>query len=429
MIGQPPARDGKVRFGVFEADLRTGELRKLGILIRLQSQPFKVLAILLTHPGEIVTRDELRLQIWGSETVVDFDHSLGSAVNKVREALCDSAERPHYIETLAKRGYRFAAPVQFVDDASADAAASPKPASSSPEAIILGGDQGAESRNEGRRMTISAAFALAVAGSLAIGLFSGAWLSRRDAQSKSDTAGKHRQLRAFWAEVLRSPEPPIVVFSNAVFVGRPETGLRYFNPEVDAHTPTEDLYTGVGEVLAIADLSDMLHSLNRSIVVKRSRLLTWDQTKNRDLVFVGSPSENLSLRDLPTSQDFVFRAMGRGEPRPGDLALVNVHPLPGEPGFFFASASLPLAEDYALVTLQPGPHPGQNMLMLAGTTTLGTQAATEFVCQDEDAGRLRARLGVTSTGDLPPFSAVLRVQVTGGVPVPIGIAAIRSHRK
>jgi DNA-binding winged helix-turn-helix (wHTH) protein len=409
-----------VRFGGFEADLRTGELRKFGTRIRLQSQPFKVLALLLSHPGEIVTREELRLHIWGSETVVDFDHSLGTAVNKVREALRDSAENPRYIETWAKRGYRFAAEVEFVDDAAPDAAA---------EQVLIPGaaEQTAGARKEGRGMT--AALALTIAGSLAVGLFLGALLFRGDAQSKPDPGGRHRQLRAFWAGVLSSPEPPIVVFSNAVFVGRPETGMRYFKPEVDAHAATEDFYTGVGEVQAVAHLSDALHSLNRSIVVKRSRLLTWDQTRNHDLVFVGSPSENLSLRDVPASQDFIFRAMGPGEPREGDLALVNEHPLPGEPKAFFASASLPLVEDYALVTLQPGPHPGQNLLILAGTTTLGTQAAAEFVCQDEGTDSLRTRLAAASAGDLPPFSAVVRVQVTGGVPVPVGIAAIRSHRK
>jgi Tol biopolymer transport system component/DNA-binding winged helix-turn-helix (wHTH) protein len=115
MIEQIPTRLAKIRFGVFETDLRAGELRKCGIRIKLQSQPFKLLAILLTHAGEIVTREELRQQIWGSETVVNFDHSLGTAVNKVREALSDSAENPHYIETLAKRGYRFIAPVERLD--------------------------------------------------------------------------------------------------------------------------------------------------------------------------------------------------------------------------------------------------------------------------------------------------------------------------
>jgi Tol biopolymer transport system component/DNA-binding winged helix-turn-helix (wHTH) protein len=115
MLEQIPTHWGRIRFGVFETDLRAGELRKSGIRIKLQSQPFKLLAILLSHAGEIVTREELQQQIWGAETVVNFDHSLGTAVNKVREALGDSAENPRYIETLAKRGYRFIAPVERLD--------------------------------------------------------------------------------------------------------------------------------------------------------------------------------------------------------------------------------------------------------------------------------------------------------------------------
>jgi Tol biopolymer transport system component/DNA-binding winged helix-turn-helix (wHTH) protein len=133
MLEQIPTHLGKIRFGVFEVDLRTGELRKCGIRIKLQSQPCKLFAILLSHAGEIVTREELQQQIWGSETVVNFDHSLGTAVNKVREALGDSAENPHYIETLAKRGYRFIAAVQVLD--SPETSASSKPALS-PEAVL-----------------------------------------------------------------------------------------------------------------------------------------------------------------------------------------------------------------------------------------------------------------------------------------------------
>lgn len=104
----------KVRFGVFEADLRSGELRKHGIRIHLQRQPFKILAALVERPGDLITREELRQRIWGPETVVDFDHSLGTAVNKLREALCDSADTPQFIETLAKRGFRFIAPVEAI---------------------------------------------------------------------------------------------------------------------------------------------------------------------------------------------------------------------------------------------------------------------------------------------------------------------------
>lgn len=98
-------------FGLFEIDLGSGELWKAGFRVKLQSQPFKVLATLIERPGQVVTREELQSRLWGKDTVVDFDHSLGTAINKIREALGDSAENPRFIETLARRGYRFIAPV------------------------------------------------------------------------------------------------------------------------------------------------------------------------------------------------------------------------------------------------------------------------------------------------------------------------------
>ncbi len=101
-----------VRFGVFEVDRTAGELRKSGARIRLQEQPFQVLALLLDRPGDVVTREELREKLWAADTFVDFDHSLNTAINKVREALGDSASSPRYIETLARRGYRFLATVE-----------------------------------------------------------------------------------------------------------------------------------------------------------------------------------------------------------------------------------------------------------------------------------------------------------------------------
>lgn len=106
----PPART--IRFGVFEADLAAAELRKSGVRIRLQEQPFQVLVYLLERPGTVVSREELRQRLWPADTFVDFDHSLNTAVNKFREALGDSASSPRYVETLARRGYRFVAPVQ-----------------------------------------------------------------------------------------------------------------------------------------------------------------------------------------------------------------------------------------------------------------------------------------------------------------------------
>ncbi|SRR6266496_716429 len=103
-----------LRFGIFEADLAAGELRKNGIKIRLQEQPFQILALLLERPGELVTRQDLRHKLWSNDTFVDFDHSLNTAINKLREALGDSASGPRFVETVARRGYRFLASVEQV---------------------------------------------------------------------------------------------------------------------------------------------------------------------------------------------------------------------------------------------------------------------------------------------------------------------------
>jgi TolB-like protein/DNA-binding winged helix-turn-helix (wHTH) protein/Tfp pilus assembly protein PilF len=106
---------GRLRFGIFELDLRAGELRKHGLRVRLQEQPFQILVMLLDHPGEIVTREELQKRLWSADTFVDFDHGLNKAINKIREALGDSAESPRFVETVARRGYRFLAEVKLVD--------------------------------------------------------------------------------------------------------------------------------------------------------------------------------------------------------------------------------------------------------------------------------------------------------------------------
>jgi cholera toxin transcriptional activator len=106
-----------LRFSVFEVDLDAGELRKNGRRIRLQEQPFQVLTALLQNAGQVVTREELREKIWPADTFVDFDHSLNTAVNKIRESLNDSASSPRFVETLARRGYRFIAPVDTLPPA------------------------------------------------------------------------------------------------------------------------------------------------------------------------------------------------------------------------------------------------------------------------------------------------------------------------
>jgi DNA-binding winged helix-turn-helix (wHTH) protein len=112
---ETPARNHPTRFGAFEVDFRSGELHKHGIRLKLQDQPFHLLALLLEHPGDVVTREELRQKLWPADTFVDFDTGLNSAIKKLRDALGDSAEEPRYIETLPRRGYRFIAHVENGD--------------------------------------------------------------------------------------------------------------------------------------------------------------------------------------------------------------------------------------------------------------------------------------------------------------------------
>src|SRR5215472_5767733 len=107
-----------IRFGCFEVDLRTREIRKRGIKVRLQDQPFEVLAALLERPGQLVTREQLQARIWAGNTFVDFDRGLNKAINRIREALGDAAATPRFIETYSRRGYRFIAPINDVHAAS-----------------------------------------------------------------------------------------------------------------------------------------------------------------------------------------------------------------------------------------------------------------------------------------------------------------------
>src|ERR1700685_720064 len=122
---QRPRPPSVMRFGTYEVSRQSGEVRKAGLRVRVQQQPMKLLEILLEHPGEVVTREELRSRVWPNESFGDFDQALNIAIGKLRSALGDSAENPRFIETLPKRGYRFIAEVSVID---ADAPKKPESA-------------------------------------------------------------------------------------------------------------------------------------------------------------------------------------------------------------------------------------------------------------------------------------------------------------
>ena len=263
----------------------------------------------------------------------------------------------------------------------------------------------------------------AALGLLAVVVLLGVVLGIRQAEhGQSAAARTDGPVYVFWRGFLQSSEEPLVVFSNAEFVGRPETGLRYYRPDQDASASVFDHYTGVGEVISIHELDQVFARLGRPVQLKRGRLLNWDDAKNRDLVFLGSPSENLSLRELSLGREFRFETM-TDAPRKGDLGIVNLHPAAGEAPVYLGSRDLPITEDYAVVELAPGPTKAR-ILMLAGTTTFGTHGAVEFVCDPDHIRDLLPRVR-DQAGGLVPFTALLRVKVSRGVPVDSALVALR----
>jgi len=201
--------------------------------------------------------------------------------------------------------------------------------------------------------------------------------------------------------------------------------MRYYNRAKDSSAVITDHYTGVGEVLAVHALDSVFGRLHQQIRVKRGSLFSLDDAKNNDLIFIGSPSENLTLLELPNTEEFTFKQITSG-PRTGTMEIINVHPGSGEPKEFLPS--LPddsLSEDYSVIALKRGLNPAHSVLILAGATTIGTQAAVEYVCQQDSLEQLLLRLSVSNSGELKPFEAVIRVKVAKGVPVGSELVALR----
>jgi len=279
------------------------------------------------------------------------------------------------------------------------------------------------------RKWLAAVILLSVLLSAVVAVAMDRFLNRRTAEARLDTEGTEAPtvLRVFWKGFLTAPQEPWVIFSNAAFVGRPDSGMRYFKSSRDGQAHILDHYTGVGEVLAVHALDNVFMKLHQPIRVKRGSLFSLDDAKNNDLIFIGSPSENLTLLEIPSTKEFVFRQIASG-PRAGNVEIVNVHPGADEPKSFLATPSdEALADDYSVVALVKGLNPSRSELILAGTTTIGTQAAVEYVCQPDNLQQLLLRLSVSNSGELKPFEAVIHVKVTRGVPVGSELVALRKE--
>jgi hypothetical protein len=259
-----------------------------------------------------------------------------------------------------------------------------------------------------------------------------------------------REVEPLWGDLLRSSEPILVVYSNTLFQGTVEEGMKLFKP-LDApgsslgspsipqneteqsKEPVTELYTGIGEVMGSYFLGDFFARLGHASRVKRSLLLTWEDLKTENIVVLGSPAENFFLRDLPQKQDFIFK------PMPDDngnetFGILNTNPQPDEQRRYIAKQDGPsrsqISEDYAVVSLLQGLDGKKRMLILAGITTHGTQAAVEYVTKPDYIRDLVRNLNTAPAGGPPKlpgnFQVLVRVKVNGGVPVQVSY--VTHHR-
>jgi hypothetical protein len=228
-----------------------------------------------------------------------------------------------------------------------------------------------------------------------------------------------KPLKQLWAPFLMG-DPPLVIYSNALFVGDAKSGMRYAVNDGSEERSVElvDNYTGIGELIAVHELTKMFDNQHAEFLLKRSPLVTWDEARSRNLIFIGSVAENGSLKLLPSTQDFTLMATTDA------AGIINHHPRPGEPQIYLRPEH-PLTKDYAVVALLPGVQPDHKMFVFSGLTTLGTQAAMEYALGSQTAAELTQQVSIDNK--VHNFEALLEVSIRGGVPLQPRLVSIRIH--
>ncbi len=239
-----------------------------------------------------------------------------------------------------------------------------------------------------------------------------------------------------WGEIIYAPDPLLVVFSNTVLHGTYEQGMKLHKVVDDAEfaedlepnhsLPIVDHYTGIGEAMGVYFLSDFFARIHHPFRVKRSLSLSWDDVKIENIIVLGSPAENLFLKELPQKQDFVFRPL-KDQSQDQWLAIINTNPQAGEQQYYtsrqFGPSPSQISEDYAVVSVLKGLSERNRLMVLAGINTFGTQAAVEYVTKPEYIRDLTSHLNTASPGEAPQlpsyYQLILKVKVSGGVPIQI----------
>jgi len=348
------------------------------------------------HPGEGVKEFELATNALGKGA--DYDPRTDSTVrvaasrlrSKLAEYYAQEGVADPVVISVPKGSYYLASAHQQTESAATQPEGVPAPAW-----LVA---------NETRR------FFLGVGASGLAGVLAGFFIGRRSASPNVPGV-----IKEFWREFLQDGVP-IIVFSNPRFVGRVDTGMRLADPALAAEGPMNWLYTGVGEVMAVRQISEQLTSLGVQPRVKRARLFTWDDAKSNDLIFVGGQEQNLPMAQLPRLEKFNLKPETE-EPFRTHGGVFNEMPSAGEETFYMSSDDQENGVEYAVIALTRGVVHEKRVLVLAGVRSLGTEAAAAAVCNPNLVEELLRLLGAEGASSMPLFEALIEVQVRGGAPL------------
>jgi hypothetical protein len=375
----------------------------------------------LNSPAEHIKEYEIATQVFGRPS--DFDPQVDSGVRvqmaRLRTKLAEYYQSDGANDTIQvevpKGSYSLSFRQRTLEPTPEPLEKSALNASRRPEAI----------RTHKARGIAVAILACALAAAVIL-----VYISRRpppspDAGNNQAAQAAGPALRTFWGPFLQGSERPYVVFSNAEFVGNPITGMRYYDRTRDSGEQISQHYTGIGEVMGVEELEGLFLRLGRQFEIKRGGLFTLDDARRSNLIFVGSPTENLTLGEIPQNSGFAFKRLQAGQ-NDWVQGVVDLRPAPGENATYLPTPAMqPMQVDYAVVTLTHGLDRSRWTLILAGASTVGTQAAVDFACDPDSVKDLLRRLDIPLGAAMIPFEALLRVKVANDVPLTSEVVKVR----
>ncbi len=276
-------------------------------------------------------------------------------------------------------------------------------------------------RNNRRGVPVTVALAVFLTG------VCGGWYAARSFPAISRMPDSSRGLHTFWQGFLAYNDTAFIVFSSLRSAGlTPVDSVRDAGREGSPASEIET-FQSEGDAAGVFEVTRLLTRFQKTLRLKHADLLSWDEAKESSLIFLGSPLLETPPWDIPLLRDFQFRRGGAGiSPHSTTGAIVNLHPRSGEAALYPGPERRPFQSDYAIIALKPGIAQNRVMLILAGISEYGTQAAAEFVTNEANVSDLLAHLGVKSGAEIPHFEAVLHVEVSGGAPIRPALVSV--HR-